>query len=77
MILLILLYNFFMFSKRLKELRLEKGLTQKELAVFLQCNQSMIARWERGECEPTEGVIRRTAIFFDVSSDYLLGLSDF
>ncbi len=65
-----------MFNEKLKELRKEKGLTQKKLALMLDCDQSMITRWEKGECEPTESAIRRTAIFFDVSADYLLGLED-
>ncbi len=69
-------YNFFMYDIKLKELRIERGLTQKELALVLDCSQSMITRWEKGECEPTENIIRKTAIFFDVSTDYLLGLED-
>lgn len=66
-----------MFGIRLKELRKEKKLTQKDLAKILQCDQSMITRWEKEECEPTESVIRRTALFFDVSTDFLLGLKDY
>ena len=77
MSLLIFLYNFFMFGSRLKELRLEKQLTQKELAKILLCDQSMITRWEHEECEPTESVIRRTAIYFSVSADFLIGLKDY
>lgn len=77
MSLLIFLYNFFMFGIRLKELRLEKQLTQKELAKILLCDQSMITRWEREECEPTESVIRRTALYFSVSADFLIGLKDY
>lgn len=73
---LIIWYNFFMFNKKLKELRIEKGISQTILAEHLECSQSMIARWEKGECEPTESVIRRTAVFFNVSSDYLIGLED-
>lgn len=65
-----------MFGQRLKELRKYQNLTQKQLALILQCNQSMITRWEREECEPTESIIRKVAIFFDVSTDYLLGLED-
>ena len=65
-----------MFGQRLKELRNEKNLTQKALAEKLGYNQSMIARWEKKECEPTENAIRKTAIFFNVSADYLLGLED-
>lgn len=77
MSLLIFLYNFFMFGSRLKELRLEKQLTQKELAKILLCDQSMITRWEHEECEPTESVIRRTALYFSVSADFLIGLKDY
>lgn len=72
----IFLYNLVMFGEKLRELRKEKGLTQKKLAFYLDCDQSMITRWEKNECEPTESAIRRTAIFFDVSADYLLGLED-
>lgn len=77
MSLLIFLYNLFMFGSRLKELRLEKQLTQKELANILLCDQSMITRWEHEECEPTESVIRRTALYFSVSADFLIGLKDY
>ena len=66
-----------MFGIRLKELRLEKQLTQKELTKILLCDQSMITRWEREECEPTESVIRRTALYFSVSADFLIGLKDY
>ena len=66
-----------MFGSRLKELRLEHKLTQKELAKILLCNQSMITRWEKEECEPTESVIRRTAVYFDVSADFLIGLKEY
>ena len=65
-----------MFGEKIKELRLENNLTQKDLAKKLNCNQSMITRWERNECEPTENVIRKTALYFQVSADYLLGLED-
>ncbi|MBE7099988.1 MAG: helix-turn-helix transcriptional regulator [Clostridiales bacterium] len=64
------------FGVRLKELRKEKGLSQKALAQQLGYNQSMICFWENGVNEPTESAIRKTAIFFNVSADYLLGLTD-
>lgn len=65
-----------MFSEKLKELRKKKGLTQKKLAELLDCDQSMITRWERNECQPTGNIIKQTAIIFDVSTDYLLGIED-
>lgn len=72
----ILFYNSDMFGKKLKELRSERNIRQKDLAEKLGCNQSMITRWERCECEPTESVIRKVALYFDVTADYLLGLED-
>ncbi len=65
-----------MFGKRLKELREEKALSQKELASIIGYNQSMISFWENGVNEPTESAIRKISIFFGVSADYLLGLED-
>lgn len=65
-----------MFNEKIKELRKEKNLTQKELAKALGYNQSMISFWEKGINEPTESAIRKTAIYFNVSADYLLGLED-
>lgn len=64
------------FGERLKELRTEKGLSQKALASKLGCNQSMISFWENGVNEPTESAIRKAALFFEVSADYLIGLTD-
>ena len=64
------------FGERLKELRTEKGLSQKALAKQLGCNQSMVSFWENGVNEPTENAIRKVALFFEVSADYLLGLTD-
>ncbi len=65
-----------MFGKKLKELRIENGLTQAKIASLIDCDQSMIVRWEKEECEPTASVIRKVAIVFDVTSDYLLGLEE-
>ncbi|MBR1968031.1 MAG: helix-turn-helix transcriptional regulator [Clostridia bacterium] len=65
-----------MFGFRLKELRVDKGFTQKKLAEKLECSQSMIARWEKGECDATGEVIKKVALLFNVSADYLLGLTD-
>ena len=50
--------------------------SQKQLAEQLGYNQSMISFWEKGINEPTETAIRKAALFFEVSADYLLGLED-
>ena len=72
----IVIYNEIMFDKKLKELRSENKLTQTQMALIIGCNQSMITRWEKGECEPTENIIRKVALYFNVSADYLLGIED-
>jgi len=65
------------FAIRLKELRKEKNITQQELAKNIQVNQSMIARWEKDECEPTASAIVAVADYFNVCTDYLLGRKNF
>lgn len=64
------------FCKRLRELRLEKGLTIKELAEILQVKDSTISRWENGLMLPNAYYLGDIAQFFDVTADYLLGLED-
>ncbi|MBQ3235035.1 MAG: helix-turn-helix transcriptional regulator [Clostridia bacterium] len=62
------------FSERLKELRLEKGLTQVELAKATGFTQPAIARWENGLQIPNIETAIVFAKFFEVTTDYLLGL---
>lgn len=64
------------FGEKLKELRLEKGLTQKELAMELGNAQSAIYYWETNRQEPTISALKKLCTFFDVSADYLIGLED-
>ena len=65
-----------MFYKRLKELRNEKKLSQKELGVVLKLSPSTIAMYETDQREPDTETIKIIAHFFDVSIDFLLGNSD-
>lgn len=64
------------FRERVKELRIEKGLSQMQLARALDISQSAIAKWELGKTEPTASAIILLARFFNETTDYLLGLSD-
>ena len=64
------------FCIRVKELRLEHNLTQKELAEKLTTTNSAVCDWEKGRTQPDIQTLRKIATFFDVSTDYLLGLSD-
>ena len=61
---------------RLKELRIEKGLTQKELADILKTNNSSICDWECGRTEPSIEMILSICRLFEVSADFVLGLED-
>lgn len=63
-------------SQRLKELRIEKKLTQKQLADILKTNNSSVCDWERGRTEPSVYYIIEICNYFQVSADYLLGLED-
>lgn len=62
-----------MIGKIIKELRLEKGLSQSLLASKIGVSQKAIDFWERGINEPKASYIIKLADFFDVSADYLLG----
>ena len=65
------------FGEILKNLRLEKKIKQEELAKILGCSQSMLTRWENGECEPTAPYIIAIAEYFSVSTNYILGIKEF
>lgn len=64
------------FSKRVKQLREEAGLTQKELGLKLNSSASKVSMWERGERAPVSDDLTQLSNFFNVTTDYLLGLSD-
>ena len=64
------------FSKRLKELRIEKGISQMDLAKATGISQSAIAKWELGKTEPTASALIKLSEFFGETVQYLLGLED-
>lgn len=61
----------------IKELRKEKGLTQEGLAAVLGVTQDSISLWELDKRLPDTLYIVEMAKLFEVTSDYLLGLSDY
>ena len=73
-------YNILMkgnfFGVKLKELRIEKGLSQRKLGEILGfCNQT-VSFWETGSREPDLDALVKIAHYFNVSVDYLLGRED-
>jgi len=61
-------------ADRIKQARVNAGLTQKELACRLNVGQSACANWEKGIREPEVNTICDLCRTLGVSSDYLLGL---
>lgn len=64
------------YKNKIKELREEHNLSQKKLASIIGYSQSVLCDWENQKVEPTSTPIIKLALFFDVSTDYLLGLED-
>ena len=64
------------FSERLAISRKEKNISQKVAAADLGVSQALLSHYEKGirECSPS--FIAKAAAYYDVSADYLLGLSD-
>ncbi|MBQ7164885.1 MAG: helix-turn-helix transcriptional regulator [Clostridia bacterium] len=64
------------FAERLKELRSEANVGQVELALAIGVSKGIISLWENGLREPKLSNLISLAEYFDVSLDYLAGLSD-
>lgn len=64
------------FGEKIKELRIEKNITQKQLAAEIDSAQSTIAYWESNQQEPNISALKKLCVYFKVSADYLLGLED-
>ena len=61
---------------RLRELRLERNMSQQRLAMELSMTQNTISRYENGEREPGIKELIRIVDYFNVSLDYLLERSE-
>ena len=64
------------FDKRLSDLLKEKGLSKRELGKLTEVSAQSISDWSTGKVQPTAENIYTLATFFNVSTDYLLGLED-
>ena len=64
------------FGEKIKQLRKASNMTQDELGEKMYCNRYRIMDLERGKSGPTIDDIVKLCNIFDVSADYLLGLSD-
>ena len=60
---------------KLRELREQKGVTQKEVATAVGCTSNVYSRYERGEREPDITTLCSLADYFKVSIDSIIGYS--
>jgi len=62
------------FGKRLRELRKSRGIKVKDLCEVMYCSASLIYNLEKGYNEPQPDLLIRIATFFNVTTDFLLGV---
>ena len=64
-------------GKRIKEIRVERGLSQQRMGEILSVSQDTVSLWEKGKSVPTAEFLIAISKSFDVSGDYILCLKDF
>ena len=69
-------YNLNLFGERLRALRKERKIKQKEMAELLQCAERNYQRLEYGKTNVTATTLMFLCDYFHVSADYLLGRTD-
>ncbi len=62
--------------RRIRDLREDKDLLQKDLAAYLQCSQVCYSSYELGKRDIPTDVLIKLAEFHETSVDYLLGRTD-
>lgn len=66
----------FDFGLRLKKLRLDRKLTQAQVAAHLGVSKNTVSRYEHNEQSPTVERLKDMAILYRCTSDYIIGLED-
>ncbi len=62
--------------RRIRDLREDADLTQRQISVILNCSQQVYSNYELGQRDIPTAVLIALAKFYDVSTDYILGLTD-
>ena len=65
-----------MIFKRIRDLREDKDLTQRDLAEALRCSQQVYSNYELGQRDIPTDILIKLSKFHNVSVDYILGISD-
>lgn len=63
-----------MLNEQIKKLRLDRGMSQVELAAELGVTKQSVSNWENDNILPSIEMLKKIADYFSVSTDYLLGL---
>lgn len=61
---------------RIRDLREDKDKTQADIAIMLNEHITTYRRWETGETEIPTHIVKQLSVYYDVSVDYILGLTD-
>ena len=70
------MFNRKLFSERVHELRVERGISMKDLGAVVGLGRSSVNYWELGDRSPSVEVLALLADYFEVSADYLMGRTD-
>ncbi len=62
--------------QRIRDLREDRDLTQAEIAKVLQTTQQQYSKIETGRADISGEKLKRLAVFYNISADYILGLTD-
>ncbi|MBR1891826.1 MAG: helix-turn-helix transcriptional regulator [Clostridia bacterium] len=65
-----------LFVSRLRDLLVCSGKMQKDICVELGVSRQKLSKWKTGYNEPSLDELMEIALYFEVSTDYLLGLED-
>ncbi|MDE6356162.1 MAG: helix-turn-helix domain-containing protein [Clostridia bacterium] len=63
-------------GERIKKLRIESGLSQRELAESVGVAQNTLAQYEKGTSKTSIDVLAKLAVVLETTTDYILGLED-
>ena len=61
--------------RKIRDLREDKDLKQKDLADYLHCSQQVYSNYELGQRDIPTDILIKLSIYYNVSVDYLLGLT--
>lgn len=65
-----------MYFPRLEDLRVDADKTQKDIALYLNCNREVYRRYEKGVHELPVWALIKLAQYYHTSTDYILGLTN-